>query len=560
MTPPQYPYHELARSPTPPPPSIKVHFFYTSPLPIDDPLTPVPATSSATLAQRHPARPFSDHDNVEIEEAWQSLQKQLEGEAHDTALERVQEATRPVSGVGSARGSRSKERATSKSVKEETAKLLGDEAAAQGSLVEGGRRGTMESSKTGEARKELVQQLQKEDTDTALVRDGPISTLKRKFSDAGDAVERLRTRLTDQSDERPPTPTSPTTKRRSESPAEDVSLPLADESGGITGMPFQRMPTRTRADSRPTRATDRECHSRERREGGGRSFSRATVASQAHSISASTSGSLRGRPKAAEKSSPEATVPVGVSRLHLVRLPALLMEPIYWSPVHDISSVIRGTWFHKDSLLPVDADIANQLEVGYLELKPWTEAWNDELNSAVEVGPEGEAKILHPLWPIAPEPVEADSRPATAVGGAEPFISSMTQESRAGVLEGAVIAAPPVDEAPAPPPKAYEHAKVIYANDREAYIAVPSWFSTAAGKRPISTIRRNKLVGIPVIRGFDMSDWNKLHPSKKPVTPKILPPGSQLPRSGNLGDINRKPFQVPSDDSQVTDLVLVIHG
>jgi hypothetical protein len=40
-------------------------------------------------------------------------------------------------------------------------------------------------------------------------------------------------------------------------------------------------------------------------------------------------------------------LPVGVSRLHEVSLPVLQMKPIYWSPVNDISIVMRATWFYK---------------------------------------------------------------------------------------------------------------------------------------------------------------------------------------------------------------------
>ena len=68
-------------------------------------------------------------------------------------------------------------------------------------------------------------------------------------------------------------------------------------------------------------------------------------------------------------------IPVGISRLHVVKLPKLLMSPIYWSPVHDISAVTRGTWFFKDSMLPVEPSVANQLEVGYRELRPWSQTW-----------------------------------------------------------------------------------------------------------------------------------------------------------------------------------------
>lgn len=40
-------------------------------------------------------------------------------------------------------------------------------------------------------------------------------------------------------------------------------------------------------------------------------------------------------------------VVVGVSRLHKVTLPTLQMKPIYWSPVNDVSVVTRGTWFYR---------------------------------------------------------------------------------------------------------------------------------------------------------------------------------------------------------------------
>lgn len=40
-------------------------------------------------------------------------------------------------------------------------------------------------------------------------------------------------------------------------------------------------------------------------------------------------------------------VAVGVSRLHKVSLPMLQMKPIYWSPVNDIAIVTRATWFYR---------------------------------------------------------------------------------------------------------------------------------------------------------------------------------------------------------------------
>src|SRR5438045_2789155 len=58
------------------PPILKAQFFYTSSLPIDDPLSPLPPPSSGTSAAdpKHPPRPFSAYDNAALEEAWMGLE------------------------------------------------------------------------------------------------------------------------------------------------------------------------------------------------------------------------------------------------------------------------------------------------------------------------------------------------------------------------------------------------------------------------------------------------------------------------------------------------------
>ena len=58
------------------PPKIKAHFFYSSALTIDDPLSPLPTPSNApaTTPSKNPPRPFSVYDNAALEAAWQDLQ------------------------------------------------------------------------------------------------------------------------------------------------------------------------------------------------------------------------------------------------------------------------------------------------------------------------------------------------------------------------------------------------------------------------------------------------------------------------------------------------------
>lgn len=60
-------------------PAIRAHFFYSSNLPIDDPLSPIPPPASGSTAgpSKVPPQPFSVYDNIALEEAWQALQKGL---------------------------------------------------------------------------------------------------------------------------------------------------------------------------------------------------------------------------------------------------------------------------------------------------------------------------------------------------------------------------------------------------------------------------------------------------------------------------------------------------
>jgi hypothetical protein len=61
----------------PEPPKVRAQFFYTSSLPIDDPLSALPPPSSGQNAsnERAPPQPFSVKDNIALEEAWRHLRQ-----------------------------------------------------------------------------------------------------------------------------------------------------------------------------------------------------------------------------------------------------------------------------------------------------------------------------------------------------------------------------------------------------------------------------------------------------------------------------------------------------
>lgn len=78
------------------PPPLRAHFFYSSALPIDDPLSPVPppSSSSRTGPSRVPPRPFSIFDNTALEEAWQTIHNPKRHQTASFKLEQTSEEFR----------------------------------------------------------------------------------------------------------------------------------------------------------------------------------------------------------------------------------------------------------------------------------------------------------------------------------------------------------------------------------------------------------------------------------------------------------------------------------
>lgn len=62
------------------PPKVQGQFFYTSSLPIDDPLSPLPPPSGGQGSgnERAPPQPFSARDNIALEDAWKELRRTWE--------------------------------------------------------------------------------------------------------------------------------------------------------------------------------------------------------------------------------------------------------------------------------------------------------------------------------------------------------------------------------------------------------------------------------------------------------------------------------------------------
>ncbi|KAI4116918.1 MAG: hypothetical protein LQ345_002752 [Seirophora villosa] len=561
-------------------PPIRAHFFYSSPLLIDDPLSPVPPPSSKpATALKLPPRPFSVADNKALEEAWQHLQKtKSEG----------QEAKRQRS------RSMSKQARSSKAT--DTVHLD----PADERVGEKGEDAPQERKAHRYAPTDphlvLCDNPDHIPFDSALpVTPGEIGQDEleagiprkhrspfRKHEGAGK--------------EEGADPTSPTRKlsRHFKRASADAPYGSSPSERDTTGTPFLRVASRLRSRSRLRKAdetpTDGAASASEgdepldpqpvvsdQRSGGvtGKWDSDSEVGSPIHrSKDIGRDRHLRRR----HKKGIQATVTVGISRLHMVEIPDLTMGPIYWDPVHDVSSAVRGTWFYKETMLPVPTDVANQLEEGYEYMKPWGQTYIDELNSCLEIGAEAESKLVHRLWPDV-ETAKDDSRPTTARSKASLMATASTgldqdQRARKNAIQQAGkpenMAAGRLEDPKDGIEKKYARCSVIYVNAKDAQILRPNQLPSAArGRKPLGPIRKGRAIGEPVVRGFDYKVWEKLHPPPKrravaePAKASTEMAKATVPHGPSDSQERRKSCVAcmsADDRSKPTDLVLVIHG
>ncbi|KFY38955.1 hypothetical protein V494_04161 [Pseudogymnoascus sp. VKM F-4513 (FW-928)] len=483
-------------------PPVRTQFFYASALPIDDPLSVVPTPSSDPRAAKHAPRPFSPFDNNALEEAW-------------LAFGPARLKTRP--------------RKSSISPKKPLADTANAANGQKGSSVvdEGQGRSGVHSQPDDEDHKRPR---------TAASRES-ISVL---------------------TDEQTPGDTGST-----------IPSSLGASEAGTTGFPFQRAPERTEnlrplatavspePSSPPAAFTplEEDNSNRETEQLGPTAPRDDTVPEDNETADAF-------RCESKEYAKETASIPVGISRLHLVELPTLQMKPIYWSPVHDVAAVTRATWFYRDTMYPVESAVANQLEMGYRELRPWSRTWSDELSSALALGADGEEKISHRLWPGEEEPSEV-AQPHSATAPNNPRCAAMCFNGEVAA-EGDAYLVESDEKSPAKTnaPRRYPNSHVIFKDSRNAYILKPSLQPSAYyGRKPLSKIRKGITVGLHIVRGFDWVAWEKLHPNHKSAVASMAEetaPVSETTRTSQRAVCEACAAQ--PERPAVTDLVLVIHG
>ena len=510
------------------PPTIIPRYFYTSPLAIDDPLSPLPPlVQSAANARRQPPRPFSEYDNEAINETWLDLRKMILKHNEDFG-EKGRGMDSPGTPANPTVALMKRKRGESASKDDGRRSSPGKDIPYPRSSSRGLYSGSVE-----EARRPSV----------GGTTQGPTLSTSLKALEVTD------------------------------------NAPLTVST--TTGTPFIRAPSR--GDSSQVR-TSGSWEGRSRP---------APHELDSYKWDNDMEPALPGlkdkgpaRIPSKPKQTPSAKVPVGVSRLHHVVMDteSIRMEPIYWSPVSDVAKVLRGTWFYKDTMMPVEVEVANMLEVGYLELRPWTDTWRDELNSAIEVGALGEMKILHKLWPEKlkkPESRPSSSQQMMSAGLVQSTLAAEPEDPEQERREIVEHAADLIDISTGPDgpdnkaggdmeyghagrKNLYRSAGVIYASEKEAYILRPSLQpSNYYGRRPLANyIRKSRPIGICVVRGFDQKAWDRLHRSKDTPKAQMAREGVSTSQGGAPQNRRQKldPDLALSERPQVTDLVLVIHG
>ncbi|KAL4800333.1 DDHD domain-containing protein [Aspergillus venezuelensis] len=526
----------------PPPP--RPQFFYVSSLPIDDPLSSLPPPASGqAVDERVPPQPFSVRDNLALEEAWLSIQRGYKLRKAGKAKAREAETTNTTPGI---------DVPSRRPVTTETRAGSRGRTVLSGAQVKR-RAGTLPSS--------YVQTLPQRPA-SRNEESNRTDNLGSKDSSLGEGISLVEPPYRKR-EISPPINAKSIRRKLSGSRNEDLNVDEGSPSShgqysrdaSISGSPFARAPL-TQPSSPLSRSIDsdrgQELHPEHQ------TASSSYTASKPSGLRTSTyqeefqEESVENTDVDAEDDEDcGAKIPVGVSRLHLVEIPNLKMKPIYWSPLHDVSSVLRATWFYKNTMLPVETDLANKLEEGYAYLKPWTETWQDELNSCVENGADAEMKIVHRLWP------KEDDVPLSTVFNAR---EADDQEPDGKYIDHWASGGSAVHRAAAKP---YMTSSVIYADGKNAQILRPSLLpSVSRGRRPLSAIRKGRQIGVPVIRGFSRRAWEHLHPSKpSPVDVRNYIRGShdKTMRPGRSGEIC---YACAMEESRPTptDLVFVIHG
>ncbi|KAL2868069.1 DDHD family phospholipase [Aspergillus lucknowensis] len=529
------------------PPKPRPQFFYTSSLPIDDPLSslPPPPSGQAHIDERVPPQPFSVRDQIALEEAWLSIQRAKRQQDAVNSGNRHVDLVDTNTGVAVATGE-----AESLSGSRQRKSLVGSQRGRRDEIVPGSRIRTPAQAEHKD-RSSLEWSSDRSTFDSGAGESRTFGShlyRKREVSPSGN-VKSVRRKVSGFHSDDPSSDLGGSVGSHGHH-SRDASISgspfiraSATQSSTLLSQSLESLSVKDEAEElRPEHQVTSESHATSKPSG----LRTNTYQEQ------SPDGSVVHADDDKGKDDVQSKIAVGVSRLHLVELPNLKMKPIYWSPLHDISNVLRATWFYKNTMLPVETDLANRLEDGYVYMKPWTETWQDELNSCVENGAEAEMKIVYRLWPNE-DPVQPNMNAnPQSVDAHSSESAEFTDNRAAGSSPAHTVTIKP-----------YMTSSVIYADGKNAQILRPSLLPSASrGRKPLNAIRKGRQIGIPVVRGFSRRAWEQLHPSKpSPVDVRNYLRGAQA-KTMAPGGSGEFCYACAMEESRPTptDLIFVIHG
>jgi hypothetical protein len=369
---PRYPDHDNNETEDYPP--LIAQFFYSSTIPIDDPLlVGNVAGSSEAQTTKGQLRPFSPRDNIALEKAWLDLSSPYHGQIHQS-LQQGHVLNQPVSS----------ERA---SLVERIVHTLAKKHAINHVNLRNKAQTSTDSDTPESAASVCCPELKLDIADYLCRFFCSLERTQQSYVDEDNIAQRVVFEInhsTDRFSVRHPSATVPKESQfcennsresnetketpveetlRNSSPGEQhiapspaetsptraqtvdrLAAPVADD--GLSGKPFVRAQSVGRGRSPQSRDTRHP-----------ESFSQHPIRDDfghggspqcgAKSSAAAFANEVLTTPCLDSGDEVAVDVPVGVARLHTVSLPTLQMRPIYWSPVNDMAVVLRATWFYR---------------------------------------------------------------------------------------------------------------------------------------------------------------------------------------------------------------------
>lgn len=183
------------------------------------------------------------------------------------------------------------------------------------------------------------------------------------------------------------------------------------------------------------------------------------------------------------------------------------------------------------------------------------------MRCAVDIGPSGEEKVSHCLWPQDSKHFDGKGPEPDPKISSEPFCSARCFRGDAAAQGSTdTVVEPSKDQTL----RAFSNYHVIYKDDRHAFLLKPSLRPSAYyGRKPVSKITKSFTIGIPVVRGFERHNWDRFHEHRNNSSDKRgAEPEIRQDESANENDEPPDCHACDQDKGNglVTDLVLVAHG